>query len=101
MLVQGPVEQTIIHSCVKSGMAFPDAIANAPDLRVGLGLFWEAFWELDSCRSLGMGIGPIPWLAVNEYCTVLQIVGDQRFDMYYHIRELDKAYIEHINKDKG
>jgi hypothetical protein len=31
---------------------------------------YDAFMTLDSCRTLGMSAGPIPWVAVDRYCQV-------------------------------
>lgn len=28
---------------------------------------WSAFWTLDSCRSIGMSPGRIPWTAIEQY----------------------------------
>ena len=71
----------------------PDAIRDAPELRQGLELFYEAFWELSSCRSVGMAMSQIPWLAINTYANHLEIYGEQRQDLYYHIRNMDEAYL--------
>lgn len=98
--VQGLVEKTIIHTCMKSGMPLPARIAEAPVMLIGLGLFWEAFWDLMNSRPVGMALGHIPWTAVNEYANVMEIVGDQRLDLYYHVRKLDEAYLVHANKEK-
>ena len=53
-----------------------------------------AYLELTTCRSLGYGEGPIPWTAVHTYCTVNEITGDQRDDLFYHIRFLDTEYLK-------
>lgn len=51
--------------------------------------------ELTSCRGLGYGaIGPIPWLAIQTYCDVHDITGEQREDMFYHVQRLDKTYMD-------
>ena len=48
-------------------MPIPDAILNSPTLTLGLGMYWEAFWELCSDRAIGMMEGPIPWRAIRLY----------------------------------
>lgn len=51
--------------------------------------------ELTSCRGLGYGaIGPIPWLAIQTYCDVHDIAGEQREDVFYHVQRLDKTYMD-------
>lgn len=76
----------------------PADIKVAPELNLGLDLYYEAFWCLTTCRSLGMGIGPIPWTAVMEYCDRYQIEDDQRDDMVYHINQMDDAYRKHVER---
>lgn len=76
-------------------MPLPQAIANAPELELGLDLFYLAFMDLTTCRSMGFGEGPIPWSAVRDYCDELGLEGEQRDDMFIHIRLMDTAYLNH------
>lgn len=43
---------------------------------------------------MGFGEGPIPWLAVQSYCNEMGLAGDQRADMFDHIRLMDATYLE-------
>jgi hypothetical protein len=72
----------------------PKPIQEAPELQLGLELFYGAFFDLASCRTSGMGEGPIPWSAIRDYCVTFEIEGEQREDMFYHVRALDVAYLE-------
>lgn len=78
---------------------FPDSIQNAPDLWFGLNLFYTAFMDLTSCRTLGYAQGPIPWLAIHEYCEAHGIEDELREDMFYHVARLDKAYLDWSSKN--
>lgn len=40
------------------------------------------------------GEGPIPWTAIDRYCEVYRIAGEQREDLFYHVQSLDRAYLE-------
>jgi hypothetical protein len=91
---QGPTEKSIIEQCIRTRSPLPNAIANAPQLLPGLELYYNAFMDLTSCRQMGFGEGPISWLSVAEYCAVHSIEGDQREELFYHIREMDTAYLE-------
>lgn len=86
---------------VHAGMPLPDAIRNAPELREDLDIFYKAYMDLDSCRSVGMSIGPISWLTIKQYCDEIELFGDMREDMYYHIRALDNAYMDWKSKNNG
>lgn len=89
------MEQQILEQCAREGLALPDSIQNAPTLWPGLALFFVAFIDLTTCRAMGMGEGPIPWLAVNAYCDAKRIYGDQRADMLYHVGSLDRTYLKY------
>jgi len=77
-------------------MPLPEKIANAPELKLGLEIFYVAFMELTTCRAFGgMGEGPISWLTIHQYCTINKIKGEQREDMMYFISNLDAKYLEY------
>lgn len=96
---QGHIEEQIIKQAVRSGLPLPDRIQNAPSILPGLELYYIGFLDLTSSRQIGgMGIGPIPWLAVEQYCQVMELDDDQRTAMHFHVTELDKAYIRHQQK---
>lgn len=95
MLEQGPTEQSIIAQCVRQRRPLPNAIANAPELQLGLELFFGAFMDLTSERHVGFGEGPIPWRAVREWCNEHEVLGLQRDDVQYHVNKLDTVYLEH------
>jgi hypothetical protein len=79
-------------------MPLPDAIRDAPELQFGLELFYTAFMDLSSCRSVGMGESAIPYSAVIDYCMYHEIWGEQRDDMIYHVRAMDATYLEQRRK---
>lgn len=73
----------------------PSKIANAPELFVGLELYYLGFLDLTSCRGQSYGTeGPISWITMHEYCFVHGIEGEQREDFFYHISRMDSAYLE-------
>lgn len=77
----------------------PDAIQNAPELQLGLELFYIAFMDLSTCRSVGSILpGPIPWSAIQSYCEAFDIAGEQREDLFYHVEHLDKSYLAWLEK---
>lgn len=98
---QGPTEKFIIEQCIRQNMPLPDAIANAPVLEIGLDLFFTAFMDLNSCRNIGVGEGPIPWTAKQMYAKEeLNLEGEQRDDFFYYINRLDTAYLDHKAKQR-
>lgn len=65
---------------------------------MGLEFYFTAFLELTSCRTIGFGVGPIPWLAIIKYCEIHEVEGDQRDDLIYHVQVLDGVYLDWENK---
>ncbi len=95
------MEQTIIKQSMRGGMPLPDRIANAPQLWFGLELYYEAFWELSTCRTSGWSVGPIPWLAISEYARVFQFSDRQSDNLFKYVRELDQAYLNFHSPKKA
>lgn len=74
---------------------------NAPDLSPGLELYRTAFFELSSCRSFGMAVGPIPWTAINQYCRFKEFDKDQEEIAHYLIGRMDSFYLEFLSKKRS
>lgn len=74
-------------------------ISKAPDLNIGLEMYWQAFWDLTTCRQIGMGVGPIPWTSVQEYSILLELDEEQTDDLHYHIAVMDNEYLKWVNRN--
>ncbi len=93
-LEQGPSEKNIVAQCLKQGLPLPKAIADAPELALGLEFVYHAFWELSSCRSVGFGVGSIPWAAMAEYARFHELAEDDFENFSFLIRAMDKKFLE-------
>jgi len=100
-LERGEVEQRLIKQCLKMRRPLPDSIQNAPALELGLELYWDAFWDLSTCRPSGFGAGPIPWLAIRDYGLTFGFDDEQLEDLFYLVRVMDNAYLEHYKKKES
>lgn len=97
-LEHGEHEETIREQCRVNKMPLPDFIQSKPNLRLGLEFYWKAFWELSTCRAVGMGEGPIPWDALHSYGLRYLITGDE-FDRFVTmIKALDVEYLTYRHK---
>ena len=56
----------------------------------------RAFVQLRTCRPIGMGVGPIPWTAVDAYCERHGIRGELRFVFEHCVAALDRADLAQI-----
>lgn len=74
----------------------PDRIRNAPRLTKGLGLFFNAFFDLDAERQHGTGLAYIPRSAMWEYCRQYELSDEQTEDLIYLCREMDIAHIKRL-----
>ena len=79
-----------------SGLEVP-AIEQRPSL-LGLEWFWEAWGALTTCRSLGMGVGPIPWTDVEAYIRAEGFSQEERYYMHIVIRNMDTVYMNYVNE---
>jgi hypothetical protein len=76
-------------------MPLPDRIQNAPELVLGLELYYGAFMDLTSCRGTGYGTeGPIPWDKVVQWAEKYGLDEEQEDDLVYHIPQMDEVYLK-------
>lgn len=92
LLEQGPTEKGILEQCYRQRLPIPNAIANAPDLWLGLELYFDGFLALTTCRRAMDG--PISWFDIDAYCDKLLLEEDQREDMHAHIPAMDEVYLD-------
>lgn len=92
----------IIRQCAREGSPLPKFIKEQPDLTLGLGLFYEAYWDLDSDRGgSGFGVGRIRWSAIADYTRAHGFEEEQADALFYLIKVLDSAYLKyHAAKSK-
>lgn len=83
---------------MREGRPLPERIQNAPELELGLGFYYVAFEDLQSCRSSAFGVGYIPWTAMRAYCDEYGVEGEDREDFYHMVRALDAAYVKFMSK---
>jgi hypothetical protein len=65
----------------------------------GFEFYIESFFELSTCRSAGMGEGPIPFTAIIQFATLYEV--DDIEDFNYVIRKMDNAYLKFKDKKDG
>ena len=85
--------------CQKSGRELPEAMQDAPSVDPGLTLYYKAFWELHTCRPVGMSVGAIPWMAMADYARALGFDAEQTDLLFHHVRRMDDAYLKKVASD--
>ena len=91
----GKGEARILKECYAWHRPVPERIKNAPTLHLGLELYFDAFAELNTCRSVSWSAGPIPWSVVQDYGTTFGFEAEELEDLHYHIRKMDQAFLSH------
>ena len=94
------LEQNLVLMAQMQGKPIPEAIANAPKLNEYDYFFLKVYNDLSSERSIGFGIGPIPWGSVHKYCTAYGLYLDDLEDLVYVIQKLDEWLLPKLN-NKG
>ena len=94
----GAFEQTLIRQATAAGQPIPDRVANAPRLQPGLELYLNAFFDLDSERTHGFSLSPIPWGSIFAYGQAYGLDKEQQDDLIYFVRKLDQAHLDRIAK---
>lgn len=94
----GPSEQGLIEAALRRRQPLPDVIQNAPQLLPGLEPYYEAFVELSTCREHGMGLGPIPWTAIDRYGQRHAFVGEGFQYLVRMVRALDDAFLAYSRR---
>lgn len=73
---------------------------NRPQVPPHLLWVWEAFGQLQSCRPVGMGLGQIPWTAINKWVTAKEVADAERFETL--IRAMDNEVLRsHRERKEG
>ncbi len=85
---------------MESGNPIPLSIRSAPRLWIGSEMYWRAFWQLSTCRSIGSmgGIGPIPWWCIDRYAERLELDQESFADFEDIINAMDLVYLEEMRK---
>ena len=94
----GMVEESLARQALQFGKPIPERIANAPQLQVGLQLYLQAFFDLDTERAHSNGPTPIPWTAMAAYADAYELDQEQREDLFFFVRRLDSVQLDRISK---
>ena len=81
------------------GKPLPDWFYEQPQIDDNDYFYLEAFQELSTCRSSGMGIGPIPWRDIIEYARMYGLCNMMQDVFLRVIRSMDNKFLEWYNKE--
>ena len=81
------------------GTPLPRSLAEAPILEDAYQTnILAAFWKLSTCRSTGMGTGPIPWTAIDTFAVRHGYDVDEieYSSFVYLITEMDSVFLKYV-----
>ena len=76
----------------------PERILNSPELYFGMDLYYDAFWDVATCRPIGLGAGYIPYSEIWDYAAKHGYDDEQRDILLYCVRQMDNAYLDFYKK---
>lgn len=85
--------KAIEDQAFRQKLPLPEKLLNAPQVAIGLELYYIGFSELTTCRYTPDS--PISWVVIEQYCQAKGIEGRQKADFFALMYKLDKAYLEH------
>lgn len=75
------------------------ALEDRPQVRSGLLLYWQAFWDVSTCRRIGMeGASPVPWTAIDAWARRHGIAGDGFDRLVELIERMDAVWMKDQSK---
>ncbi|QDP56587.1 MAG: hypothetical protein GOVbin2380_22 [Prokaryotic dsDNA virus sp.] len=101
VLELGAIEQNIAKQAMRAGEQMPERIANAPELKPGLQLYLQAFFDLDAERTHALSLTPIPWTSIKAYAEFYALDLEQTEDLLFLIRRMDNAHLQRLAKKNG
>lgn len=94
----GSHEKNIARQAYQAGEPLPERIANAPELQLGLNLYLQAFFDLDSERSHAIGLTPISWSSIASYAQAFSFDEEQTEMLFRAIRAMDTEHLKRLEK---
>jgi hypothetical protein len=82
------------------GIALPAWYADEPAIDDVERVYLKAFVDLQTCRQIGMDVGPIPWDKIRDYAGDLGLVGSTRLMFCEVLRAMDDEWMrDHARKN--
>lgn len=73
----------------------PKALESQVTVRADLVFYWNAFFELSTCRLSGLERGPILWSAMDAWAARVGLVGDAFERFVSLLSAMDGAYLSY------
>ena len=78
----------------------PAWLDEQPELLSGDEFYIEAFYELSTCRAIGMSVGPIPWRDIINFAEWVELEKGLIPMFVLTIRVMDNVYLKWLDKKR-
>ena len=92
----------IAAAAKEMGTPLPRSIAECPVLEDSYQHnILAAFWKLSTCRGMGMGVGPIPWEAIDRWAERHGCTDDEiEYETFvFLIMEMDSVFLDFAREE--
>ncbi len=93
-------KQYSIEAGIAKGRPLPEWYLDEPDAYPGDHFYLKAFYDLNSCRSIGLNLGPIPWDKILKYAEYSQLDTQVTECFLTVIATMDNHYLEKVAKEQ-
>lgn len=88
------VERRTIEECRRFGEPLPDKIKNRPQLHLGLVLYLNAWFELDTERTAALA--QIKRSDIFAYAHDYGLSEEQTEDLWFYVRQMDGEHLKRV-----
>lgn len=88
----------MLEVALARGQPPPSWLEEEPPAYPGDEFYLKAWHALDSCRIIGLSMGPIPWRDVVSYAQYTELEPDVTEAFVEIIRTMDRAYLKWCEK---
>jgi hypothetical protein len=93
-IVNGSSYQGVVKAAADSRKGLPEKFIEIGEMtEPWMAFYIESFFELSTERSVGMGIGPIPWSSIFNYASAFEFTGSDYHTFHSIIRAMDSHYL--------
>jgi len=95
------LSDTVRKQAELAGEILPaESIEEEPELNEGLALYLSAYYDLDTERSHGLCLTPIPSSSIVQYAETYDFDEEQTENLVHYIKKMDAANLEKLAKKK-
>lgn len=89
-----------VKAAMERGQPVPAWYIDRPFEHESDEFYISAFRALSTCRSFGLGVGPIPWTAIDAYAARFGMSDDMADHLNIVITAMDNVYLKHVDDEQ-